>query len=102
VSRVVEVPAWFDDRSFEQFAHSFSQGALTDRMLFDARAAQWASPFGLIAMLTAAQAVREAGGPAPVFTVPTICSVFRSTMLTVASRPLLTKPRPRSGATAMP
>ena len=77
MSRVVEVPAWFDDRSFEQFAHSFSQGALTDRMLFDARAVQWASPFGLIAMLTAAQAVREAGGPAPVFTVPTADDVRR-------------------------
>lgn len=77
MSRVVEVPTSFDDRSFEQFAHSFAQGALTDRMLFDARTAQWASPFGLIAMLTAAQAVREAGGPPPVFTAPTADDVKR-------------------------
>jgi len=77
VSRVVEVPSSFDDRSFEQFAQSFSAGPLTDRMLFDARAAQWASPFGLIAMLTAAQAVREAGGPAPGFTVPAAEEVRR-------------------------
>lgn len=70
MSRVVEVPASFDDRSFEQFAQSFAAGPLTDRMLFDARGAQWASPFGLVAMLTAAQAVREAGGPVPGFTVP--------------------------------
>ncbi len=70
MTRVVEVPVSFDDRSFEQFAESFAAGALTDRLLFDARTAQWASPFGLLAMLTAAQAVREAGGPAPGFTVP--------------------------------
>lgn len=66
-----------DDRSFEQFAQSFAQGARTDRMLFDARTAQWASPFGLIGLLTAAQAVREMGGPAPVFTVPTADEVKR-------------------------
>ena len=70
MSRVVEVPLSFDDRTFEQFAQSFAAGPLTDRMLFDARAAQWASPFGLLAMLTAAQAIREAGGPTPGFTVP--------------------------------
>lgn len=77
MSRVVEVPASFDDRSFEQFAQSFSAGPLTDRMLFDARGAQWASPFGLVAMLTAAQAVREAGGPIPGFTVPVAEEVRR-------------------------
>jgi anti-sigma regulatory factor (Ser/Thr protein kinase) len=77
MSRVVEVPASFDDRSFEQFATSFSAGPLTDRMLFDARGAQWASPFGLVAMLTAAQAIREAGGPAPGFTVPVAEEVRR-------------------------
>lgn len=70
MSRVVEVPPNFDERSFEQFAQSFAAGPLTDRMLFDARTAQWASPVGLLAMLTAAQAVREAGGPTPGFTVP--------------------------------
>ncbi len=70
MSRVVEIPASLDDRSFEQFAQAFALGSMTDRMVFDARAAQWASPFGLLAMLTAGQAVREAGGPAPAFTVP--------------------------------
>lgn len=77
MSRVVEVPQSFDDRSFEAFAQSFAQGALTDRTLFDARAAQWASPFGLIGMLTAAQAIKEAGGPPPVFTVPSADEVRR-------------------------
>ena len=70
MSRVVEIPAFFDDKGFEQFAHSFSAGPITDRMLFDARGAQWASPYGLIGMLTAGQAVKEAGGPPPAFAVP--------------------------------
>jgi anti-sigma regulatory factor (Ser/Thr protein kinase) len=77
VSRVVEIPASFDDRSFEQFAQAFAQGPMTDRMVFDARAAQWASPFGLLGMLTAGQAVKEAGGPAPAFTVPLADEVRR-------------------------
>ena len=66
----MEIPTLLDDRSFEQFATSFAAGPITDRMVFDARPAQWASPFGLIGMLTAAQAVKEAGGPLPQFTVP--------------------------------
>lgn len=77
MSRIVEIPATFDDRSFEQFAHSFSAGALTDKQVFDARAAQWASPFGLVAMLTAGQAVKEAGGALPAFTVPVAEEVRR-------------------------
>jgi anti-sigma regulatory factor (Ser/Thr protein kinase) len=70
MSRVVEVPASFDDKSFESFAASFSAGPPSDKMVFDARTAQWSSPFGLIGMLTAGQAVKEAGGPRPAFTVP--------------------------------
>ncbi|HEY7681718.1 MAG TPA: ATP-binding protein [Gemmatimonadales bacterium] len=77
MSRVVEIPPSFDDRSFEQFAQSFALGPVTDRMLFDARTAQWASPYGLLGMLTAAQAIKEAGGPEPVFTVPTADEVAR-------------------------
>ena len=77
MSRVVEIPASFDDRSFEAFATSFAAGPATDRMVFDARGAQWASPFGLIGMLTAAQAVQEAGGPPPAFTVPQADEVRR-------------------------
>jgi anti-sigma regulatory factor (Ser/Thr protein kinase) len=77
MSRIVEVPASFDDRSFEQFAQSFAAGPLTDRILFDARGAHWSSPFGLVAMLTAAQAVKEAGGPQPGFTVPVAEEVRR-------------------------
>ena len=77
MSRIVEIPATFDDRSFEHFAQSFGAGALTDKMVFDARIAQWASPFGLVAMLTAGQAVKEAGGAMPAFTVPVAEEVRR-------------------------
>ena len=77
MSRVIEIPASFDDRSFEQFATSFAAGPLTDRMIFDARLAQWASPYGLAGMLTAGQAVHVAGGPKPGFTVPAADEVRR-------------------------
>jgi anti-sigma regulatory factor (Ser/Thr protein kinase) len=70
VTRVVEVPASFDDRSFEQFAASFAAGPVTDKMLFDARGAQWASPYAFISMLAAAQAIVDAKGPKPLFTAP--------------------------------
>ncbi len=70
MTRVVEVPASFDDRSFEQFAASFAAGPITDKMLFDARGAQWASPYAFIAMLAAAQAILDAKGPKPLFTAP--------------------------------
>lgn len=77
MSRVVEVPASFDDKSFESFAASYSAGPATDKMVFDARTAQWASPYGLIGMLTAGQAVKEAGGPKPAFMVPAADDVRR-------------------------
>lgn len=77
MSRIVEVPSSFDDRSFESFAASFAAGPASDKMVFDARTAQWASPYGLIGMLTAGQAVKEAGGPRPAFTVPVVEEVRR-------------------------
>ena len=43
-----------------------------------------------------------ASGFLPVSTVPTVLSVFSSKMVTLLPWPLLIKPRPRSGATAMP
>src|SRR4029079_796712 len=67
VTRVIEVPATFDDRSFEQFAAAFGQCPPEEKILLDARGAQWASPFGLLAMLTAGQALAAGrGGRAPV------------------------------------
>jgi anti-sigma regulatory factor (Ser/Thr protein kinase) len=46
-------------------------------VLLDARGAQWASPSGLIAMLTAGQALAEAKRDRPLLTVPTSDDVKR-------------------------
>jgi anti-sigma regulatory factor (Ser/Thr protein kinase) len=70
MTRVVEVPATFDDRSFEQFAGAFGAWPPEEKILIDARGAQWASPYGLLAMLTAGQALAEAKTERPLFTVP--------------------------------
>jgi anti-sigma regulatory factor (Ser/Thr protein kinase) len=69
MTRVVEVPAQFDDRSFDQFARAYS-GDEAGRVLFDAHAAQWASPFGLLGLLTAGQALVEQGAERPLLTLP--------------------------------
>jgi anti-sigma regulatory factor (Ser/Thr protein kinase) len=70
VTRIAEVPASFDDRTFDQFAQAFGAWPPEERMLFDARAALWASPYGLVGLLTAGQALREAHREKPLFTVP--------------------------------
>lgn len=70
MTRVVEIPASFDDHAFDQFAAAIGEWPPPQRLLFDARVAQWASPYGLIGMLTAAQALAEAGAEKPLFTVP--------------------------------
>ena len=70
MTRVIEVPAHLDDRSFDQFAAGFGAWPPDERLLLDARGAQWASPYGLIGMLTAGQAAAEAKRERPLFTVP--------------------------------
>lgn len=70
MTRVIEVPAHLDDRSFDQFAAGFGAWPPEERLLVDARGAQWASPYGLIGMLTAGQALAEAKRERPLFTVP--------------------------------
>jgi anti-sigma regulatory factor (Ser/Thr protein kinase) len=70
VTRVVEVPATFDDRSFEQFAGGFVAWPPEEKVLLDARGAQWASPYGLLGILTAGQAMAEAGRPRQLLAVP--------------------------------
>jgi anti-sigma regulatory factor (Ser/Thr protein kinase) len=70
MTRVVEVPATFDDRTFDGFAAGIGPWPPGERLLFDARGAQWASPLGLIGMLTAGQALAEAKHERPLFTVP--------------------------------
>jgi anti-sigma regulatory factor (Ser/Thr protein kinase) len=78
MTRVVEVPTHFDDRNFDQFALAVSaEGSTSERVLIDAHAAQWASPYGLITMLTAGQSLGEARGEKPLFTVPSSDEVRR-------------------------
>ena len=77
MTRVIEVPAHFDDRSFDQFAAGFGAWPPEEKLLVDARAAQWASPYGLIGILTAGQAIAEARGERPLFTVPNSDEVKR-------------------------
>lgn len=70
MTRVVEVPAHFDDRSFDQFASGFGEWPPAERVLVDARGAQWASPYGLVGLLSAGQALVEARCERPLLTVP--------------------------------
>src|SRR3989441_517685 len=67
MTRLVEVPVQFDDRSFDQFVSGFAAaGKDGERLLFDAHAAEWASPYGLVGLLAAGEAARRArGGEAP-------------------------------------
>ena len=77
MTRVIEVPAHLDDRSFDQFAAGFGGWPPDERLLVDARGVQWASPYGLIGMLTAGQALAEAKREPPLLTVPTNDEVKR-------------------------
>ncbi len=69
MTTLVEVPQTFDDRSFEPFAARFA-AAQSGRVLIDAHACEWASPFGLVALLCAGQALKERLGAKPLLTSP--------------------------------
>lgn len=71
MTRLVEVPAQFDDRTFDQFAAAFSAAqSAGERLLFDAHAADWASPYGLVGLLAAGHAAQH-NGERPLLTAPT-------------------------------
>lgn len=69
MTRVVEVPTSFDERSFDQFASAFG-APQEERLLFDAHAVKWASPYGLLGLLVAGQAAVEANASQPQLAVP--------------------------------
>jgi anti-sigma regulatory factor (Ser/Thr protein kinase) len=69
MTRVVEVPAHLDDRSFDQLAKAVGDPA-DRRLLFDAHATQWASPYGLVGLLAAGQTATERGPERPLLTIP--------------------------------
>ena len=70
MTRLVEVPTSFDDRSFDQFAAAYAQASDGERLLFDAHAAEWASPYGLVGLLAAGEAAGRKGGERPLLTAP--------------------------------
>jgi anti-sigma regulatory factor (Ser/Thr protein kinase) len=70
MTRIVDVPAHFDDQSFDQLAAAIGTWPPGERLLFDARGVQWASPYGLIGLLSAAQGIAEARGERPQLAVP--------------------------------
>jgi hypothetical protein len=70
VTALVEAPQTFDDRSFEQFAAAFAATQGAGRVLIDAHACEWASPFGLVGLLCAGQALVERQGAKPLLTAP--------------------------------
>ena len=67
---VVDVPATFDERSMDQFAGALAPWAPETRVLFNAKATHWVSPYGLVVLLTAAQALTEAGRERPLLALP--------------------------------
>ena len=69
MTRLVEVPTQFDDRSFDQFAAAYAQAVDGERLLFDAHAAEWASPYGLVGLLAAGEAAARKG-ERPLLTAP--------------------------------
>jgi hypothetical protein len=75
VTRLVEVPVQFDDRAFDPFAAAFARASADGgRLLFDAHATEWASPYGLVGLLAAGQAAGAAGDK-PLLTAPTLPDV---------------------------
>ena len=70
MSRIVDVPAQFDEQGLDQLATAIGAWPPADRLFFDARGVQWAAPYALIGLLTAAQAITEAGGEKPLLAVP--------------------------------
>ncbi len=78
MTRLVEVPTQFDDRSFDQFAGAFAEATKDgERLLFDAHAAEWASPYGLVVLLAAGQAAKRSGvAELPLLTAPTQADVL--------------------------
>src|SRR6266511_1633851 len=69
MTRLVEVPTSFDDRSFDKFAAAYAQATDGERLLFDAHAAEWASPYGLVGLLAAGEAAARKG-ERPLLTAP--------------------------------
>lgn len=70
MSALIEVPARFDENSFEQFAAGYAASAGEPKVIVDAHACEWISPYGFVALLAGGQALAERNGARPLLTVP--------------------------------
>jgi anti-sigma regulatory factor (Ser/Thr protein kinase) len=68
--RVVEIPPYFDDKGLDAVAGALGGWPPEGRVLFDARATKWASPYGFTALLTAGQALEAIGAETPRLALP--------------------------------
>lgn len=68
--KVIPLPSSLDDRSLDQFAANLGDWPPDTRLLLDARATTWASPFGFTALLSLGEALADAGAEKPRFAVP--------------------------------
>lgn len=67
---VAPLPPYLDDKGLDQFAQGLAAWPPPGRLLVDARACKWASPYGFTALLTLGQALAEARAERPRFAVP--------------------------------
>ena len=70
MSTIIEVPPRLDEATFETIAAGYATSEGANKVIVDAHACDWASPFGLAGLLTAGQALIERDGRKPLFTVP--------------------------------
>ena len=56
MTTVITVPPSLDDHTLEQLLEQLAPVAIDQKVLVDARHTRWASPYGLTALLTLAQA----------------------------------------------
>jgi anti-sigma regulatory factor (Ser/Thr protein kinase) len=68
--QVVPVPTSLDDRSLDSLAQALGSWPPPEKLLIDAHATTWASPYGLCALLTLGQAIAELKRAKPRFAVP--------------------------------
>ncbi len=70
MSTLIEIPATLEERTFEHFAAGFARAADASKVIVDAHAVEWISPYGFVGLLAAGQALLERTGVKPILTAP--------------------------------
>ena len=70
MSAIIEIPNRLDESSFESVISAFAAAEGANKVIFDAHACDFVSPYGLVGLLTAGQTLVERDGRKPLFTVP--------------------------------